>query len=173
VQQRDAGLVRQPLVLRIPVLAALSFRGPLDRQIDTMCRATQHRQGDQAARGEYHQVTHPDTPRPSHNSLPYTQAGVDAFSGQSEGAGVKPPGSIEREARERVAFYLALATTVIWFLLTFSLAVMLDVANSERPQHVIPLGFVTLAISALPWLLYRPLVRAWERRLRSRQAQRN
>jgi hypothetical protein len=80
---------------------------------------------------------------------------------------------MEREARERVAFYLALTTTVIWFLLTFSLAVMLDVANSERPQRVIPLGFFTLAIAALPWLLYRPLVRAWERRLRSRQAQRN
>ena len=82
------------------------------------------------------------------------------------------PEAHEREARERVAFYLALTTMVLWFLLTFSLAVVLDVANSERPQRVIPLGFATLAVAALPWLGYRPLVRAWSRRLQRRRARR-
>jgi hypothetical protein len=80
---------------------------------------------------------------------------------------------LEREAKERVAFYLALASTLIWFVVTFTVATLLDVAHSDRPARVIPLGFVVLAFSALPWLAYKRLVRSWVRRKLARQAPRD
>ncbi len=83
------------------------------------------------------------------------------------------PDAIERDARETVQMWLSFASTIIWFAVTFTLAVMLDLPNSESPARVIPLGFAMLLVAATPWIAYRPLVRAAVRRRVTRLATRS
>ncbi len=74
------------------------------------------------------------------------------------------PDTVEQRARERVQLWLMIVSTVLWFVLTYTVATVLDIAHSDRPARVIPLGFAMLALAALPWLAYRRLVAAEVRR---------
>ena len=71
--------------------------------------------------------------------------------------------SIERDAREAVQARLALLTLTLWVILTFSLAVPLQLAGGGRAPLIIAIGFAALVVAALPWLQYGRLV---EERLR-------
>ncbi|GEM_PF-5083334 len=74
------------------------------------------------------------------------------------------PDTVEQRARERVQLWLMIVSTVLWFVLTYTVATVLDIAHSDRPARVIPLGFAMLVLAALPWLAYRRLVAAEVRR---------
>ncbi len=74
------------------------------------------------------------------------------------------PDTVEQRARERVQLWLMIVSTVLWFVLTYTVATVLDIAHSDRPARVIPLGFAMLVLAALPWLADRRVVAAEVRR---------
>jgi hypothetical protein len=99
---------------------------------------------------------------------------TDARIGAHRGMMARDLGDpLEREARERVQFFLAMISTVVWFVVTFSAAVLLDIPHTDRPYLVLPLGFAMLPLAALPWLGMRAWVRAETRRLANRPARRS
>lgn len=64
----------------------------------------------------------------------------------------------ERDARARVQARLGLASTIIWFVVTFGAAILLSFGYGTRAPLVLLLGFTGLLVAALPWLAYRRLV---------------
>ena len=53
---------------------------------------------------------------------------------------------------------LGAVSLVIWFAVAFTLAVSWLLAGAPE-SRIILAGFIALAVCAIPWLAYRPLVR--------------
>ena len=66
------------------------------------------------------------------------------------------------EARERAQLILGAASLVVWFAVAFGLAVAWYV-DDNTPQPIFMAGGIALAVAAIPWLAYRPLVRRLHR----------
>ncbi len=82
------------------------------------------------------------------------------------------PSGAARDARARVQARLALASTIIWFVVTFGAAVLLNFGYGTRAPLVLLLGFTGLLVAALPWLAYRRLVARALREAEERDRQR-
>ena len=67
-----------------------------------------------------------------------------------------------QEASERAQLILGAVSLIVWFGVAFGLAVpwVLDGAPDSR---IILAGTIGLAVAALPWLAYRPLVKKLEK----------
>jgi ABC-type dipeptide/oligopeptide/nickel transport system permease component len=66
------------------------------------------------------------------------------------------------EASVRAQFILGAISLVIWFAVAFTLGVWWYV-DEDTAQPILMAGGIALAISAIPWLWYRPLVRKLSR----------
>jgi hypothetical protein len=66
-------------------------------------------------------------------------------------------GRTESEARDRAQMILGAISLVIWFVVAFGLSVPWYI-DDDTPQPILMAGGIALAIAALPWLAYRPLV---------------
>jgi hypothetical protein len=64
----------------------------------------------------------------------------------------------ESEARDRAQMILGAISLVIWFVVAFGLSIPWYI-DDDTPQPILMAGGIALAIAALPWLAYRPLVR--------------
>jgi protein-S-isoprenylcysteine O-methyltransferase Ste14 len=64
----------------------------------------------------------------------------------------------ESEARDRAQFILGAVSLVLWFAVAFGLAIAWFV-DDNTPQPIFMAGGIALIVAAIPWLLYRPLVR--------------
>jgi hypothetical protein len=62
------------------------------------------------------------------------------------------------EAKDRAQLILGAVSLVIWFSVAFTLAVSWLLAGAAESRAILA-GFIALAVAALPWLAYRPLVR--------------
>jgi len=58
---------------------------------------------------------------------------------------------------------LGAISLVLWLVVAFALSVRWFV-DEDTPQPVLMAGGIALLVAALPWLLYRPLVRHFQRR---------
>lgn len=85
---------------------------------------------------------------------------------EPRGPTIHRPDPVEQEARERVQLRLGFLSLVLWFLISFGLVAALNLPAYGRGAPIIMAGFLGLALSALPWLGYRRLVRAEVERLR-------
>ena len=72
------------------------------------------------------------------------------------------PARSEREARELAQALLGLISLLVWFGLSFGVAIALQL-NSTQNSRIMMVGGVSLLVAALPWLAYRQVV-AWARR---------
>jgi hypothetical protein len=70
---------------------------------------------------------------------------------------------VESEARERAQMILGAISLVIWFAVAFTLGVRWYV-DEYTARPILLAGGIALAVAALPWLAYRPLVRRLRRR---------
>ena len=86
----------------------------------------------------------------------------------SDEAAPPPPTEEERAAaRELVGQRLALVSAAIWAVGILGFIVVVFPGGSYRPSSGMFAGLALLALAALPWLAYRPLVeRAARRRTR-------
>lgn len=78
---------------------------------------------------------------------------------------------LEQQVRESVQARLGLFSIVIWFLVTFAAVVPLRLVYEIRAPFVLLVGFLALAIAALPWLAYGRMVETRLRRERQRRNQ--
>ena len=67
------------------------------------------------------------------------------------------------EARDRAQFILGAISLVVWFVVAFALGVRWYV-DENTAQPILLAGGIALAVAAVPWLAYRPLVRHFVRR---------
>ena len=79
---------------------------------------------------------------------------------------------IESDARDRAQFILGAISLMMWFVVAFALGVKWFI-DEDTPQPILMAGGIALAVAAVPWLAYKPLVRrlrkrADEQRLRRR-----
>jgi hypothetical protein len=65
---------------------------------------------------------------------------------------------VESEARDRAQMILGAISLAIWFVVAFALGVRWYI-DEYTARPILMAGGVALAIAALPWLAYRPLVR--------------
>jgi hypothetical protein len=68
------------------------------------------------------------------------------------------------EAREFAQLVLGAASLVIWFAVSFGLAIVWQVNDDTPARLVLTAGGIGLAAAALPWLGYRRLVSRLRRR---------
>ena len=64
---------------------------------------------------------------------------------------------------------LGALSLVIWFIVAFALGVRWFV-DEDTPQPILMAGGIALAVAALPWLAYKPLVRRLQRRRATRNS---
>jgi hypothetical protein len=64
---------------------------------------------------------------------------------------------------------LGAVSLVIWFVVAFALGVRWFV-DEDTPQPILMAGGIALAVAALPWLTYKPLVRRLQRRRATRNS---
>jgi membrane protein YdbS with pleckstrin-like domain len=62
----------------------------------------------------------------------------------------------------RAQFLLGAVSLVIWFIVAFTLGVWWYV-DEDTAQPILMAGGIALAVAAIPWLWYRPLVRRLSR----------
>jgi hypothetical protein len=68
----------------------------------------------------------------------------------------------DAEARDRAQFILGGISLVIWLVLAFTLCIQWYVDEyTARPLFMA--GGIALAVAAVPWLAYKPLVRKLSR----------
>jgi hypothetical protein len=72
-------------------------------------------------------------------------------------------GQDESAARDRAQTILGAISLIIWFVVAFTLAVRWYV-DEYTGRPILMAGGIALAIAAIPWLAYRPLVRRLRRR---------
>jgi len=70
---------------------------------------------------------------------------------------------IESEARDRAQMILGAISLVIWFVVAFGLGVKWFI-DENTPQPILMAGGIALAVAAIPWVAYRPLVRRFTKR---------
>ena len=63
-----------------------------------------------------------------------------------------------QEASERAQLLIGAISLVIWFAVAYALAVMWLLQGAQQSRIVLA-GGIALAVAALPWLAYKPLVR--------------
>ena len=66
------------------------------------------------------------------------------------------------EARDRAQFILGAVSLVLWFIVAFALGVRWYI-DAETAQPILMAGGIALMVAAMPWLLYKPLVRRLSR----------
>jgi uncharacterized membrane protein len=76
---------------------------------------------------------------------------------------------LEQQVRERVQARLALSSMLLWFIVTFAAVVPLRLIYEIRAPLVLLIGFLALAVAALPWLAYGRMVESRLRRERERR----
>jgi hypothetical protein len=73
---------------------------------------------------------------------------------------VKTTDSVEPTVRAQ--FILGAVSLVIWFAVAFTLGVRWYI-DEDTAQPILMAGGIALMVAALPWLLYKPLVRRLSR----------
>ena len=66
------------------------------------------------------------------------------------------------EPTVRAQFILGAISLVIWFAVAFTLGVRWYI-DEDTAQPILMAGGIALMVAALPWLLYKPLVRRLSR----------